>query len=98
MSLLERWRHGPRAVSGKAMVAALTRTAEIGELGVGESDLSGVPPRRVIELARYGMAAKAPALRRLPRARRIATVGVWIATLVAHRGVCSYSPNAASAR
>jgi hypothetical protein len=74
VSLLERWRHGPRAVSGKAMVAALTRTAEIGELGVGRSDLSGVPPRRVIELARYGMAAKAPALRRLPRARRIATL------------------------
>lgn len=56
------------------MVAALTRIAKIGELGVSGSDLSGVPSRRVIELARYGMAAKAPALRRLPRAWRIATL------------------------
>jgi len=33
-----------------------------------------VPARRVAELARYGLAAKAPALRRLPHARRVATV------------------------
>lgn len=74
VSRLERWRHGPRNPSGKAMTAALTRVSEITELGLGGIDLDAVPTRRVAELARYGMAAKAPALRRLPQSRRLATL------------------------
>ena len=61
------------------MVVALERIAELAGLGFGSLDLSGVPPRRVVELARWGMAGKAPALRRHPRGRRLATL---LATVV----------------
>jgi len=71
---LERLRRGPTRVSGKAMVAALDRVSEIAGLGVGGIDLGAVPRRRVVELARYGMTGKAPALRRHPYARRLATL------------------------
>jgi len=71
---LERLRRAPTRVSGKAMVAALDRVSEIRGLGVGGIDLGAVPRRRVVELARYGMTGKAPALRRHPYARRLATL------------------------
>ena len=76
---LERLRTSPTTVSGKALTAALGRAAEIGALGLGDADLSGVPRRRVVELARYSMAGKAPALRRRPDQRRLATL---LATVV----------------
>ena len=74
VSLLERWRQGPRSESGLTMVKALNRVSEIHGLGVSGLDLSGVPARRVTELGRYGMAAKAPALRRRPCTRKVATL------------------------
>jgi len=55
------------------------RVAELAYLGFGSLDLSGVPGRRVLELARWGLAGKAPALRRHPRRRRVATL---LATVV----------------
>ena len=76
---LERLRKGPTTDSGKAMVAALDRLAEVSALGFGALSLDGVPQRRVVELARWGMAGKAAALRRHPRARRLATL---LATVV----------------
>jgi len=76
---LERFRTGPITVSGKALAAALDRAAEIAALRLGDADLSGVPRRRVVELARYSMAGKAPALRRRPDQRRLATL---LATVV----------------
>jgi hypothetical protein len=79
VSDLERLRTGPTTISGKSMVAALERIAELAGLGFGSLDLSGVPRRRVVELARWGMAGKAPVLRRHPRARRLATL---LATVV----------------
>ena len=39
-----------------------------------EADIASVPTRRVIELARYGIAAKAPKLGRHPYRRKIATL------------------------
>lgn len=72
ISDLERLRTGPTTISGKSMVAALERVVELAGLGFGSLDLSGVPRRRVVEIARWGMAGKAPALRRHPRARRLA--------------------------
>jgi len=71
---LERLRRGPTRVSGKAMVAALDRVSEIAGLRVSQVDLGAVPRRRVVELARYGMTGKAPALRRHPYSRRLATL------------------------
>ena len=76
---LERLRTGPTTVSGKAMVAALDRVAELAALGLGSLDLDAVPQRRVVELARWGMAGKAPALRRHRSSRRLATL---LATVV----------------
>lgn len=56
------------------MVRALDRTAEVLALGAGRVDLAGVPAARLGALARYGLVAKAPTLRDLSDARRIATV------------------------
>ncbi len=74
ISDLERLRKGPTALSGKGMVTALERVAEVVGLGLGPVDLHGVPQRRVVELARWGMAGKAPALRRHPYSRKLATL------------------------
>jgi hypothetical protein len=56
------------------MVKALDRVSEIAGLGVGGIDLTAVPARRVAELARYGLSGKAPALKRHPVERRLATM------------------------
>jgi TnpA family transposase len=56
------------------MVKALDRISEISALSVGGLDLSPIPARRVAELARYGLAGKAPALTRHPAQRRVATI------------------------
>ena len=61
---LERWRKGPAQPSGKNLAKALTRVAEISAVGLGRLELDAVVPRRrLVDLARYGMAAKAPQLR-----------------------------------
>jgi hypothetical protein len=76
VSDLERWRKGPpRRASGPSMVKALDQVAEIMGLELASMRLEDlVPPRRLTELARYGMTAKATALRRHPDARRLATL------------------------
>ena len=79
VSALERLRQGPTAASGKAMVAALDRIDEVSGLGVDPGTVAVVPARRVTELARWGMSGKAPALRRHPSSRRLATL---LATVV----------------
>lgn len=68
-STLDKLRRPPTRVSGSAMIAALERAGEILGLGFGEVDASVVPPRRLAELSRYGMAL----LRRHPDSRRLAT-------------------------
>ena len=64
VSDLERWRKGPpRRASGPAMIKALDQVAEIMGLQMAGLHLEQlVPPRRLAELARYGMTAKATAL------------------------------------
>ena len=76
VSDLERWRKGPpRRASGPAMIKALDQVAEIMGLQIAGLHLEElVPPRRLTELARYGMTAKATALRRHPGPRRLATL------------------------
>jgi len=73
-SVLEELQSGPRTVSGRGMVKALHRVSELAGLGVSELDVGVVPARRVVELARYGLAAKAPALARHDDPRRSATL------------------------
>jgi len=74
LSEYERLRTPETVVSGAGMARALERVAEISALGIGGLDLSGVPRRRTLALARYGMSAKAPLLRRHPEPRRVATL------------------------
>ncbi len=79
-SELERWRKGPAKPSGKNLERALSRVAEITAADLGSLDLDAVVPhRRLVELARYGMAAKAAQLRRHPAPRKLATL---LATVV----------------
>jgi hypothetical protein len=55
-SELERWRTGPARASGPQMVRALNRVAEIIGPGLSRVQLdASVTPRRLAELARYGM-------------------------------------------
>ncbi len=81
VSTLERLRKGPRRVSGQQMRVSLERVAEIENLGFAGFDTSAVPPRRVLELARYGLSGKATLLRRHPRDRRLATLLAAVSSL-----------------
>jgi hypothetical protein len=80
---LERWRKGPAKPSGRNLQKALKRAAKIGGVGVGALNLDAhVPHRRVVDLARYGMAARAQALRRR-----------YGFSTVDHRFLCSIGSN-----
>lgn len=59
----DRLRKGPTKASGPGMIKALHRIAEVAGLGLGSLDLGVVPPRRVAELAKYGLAGRTPALK-----------------------------------
>jgi hypothetical protein len=74
ISELERLRAAPRRTSGKAMTMALDRVSEILALGARSASVEAVPANRLAALARYGLAAKAPALRDLAEPRRTATL------------------------
>jgi hypothetical protein len=76
VSDLERWRKGPPPRgSGPAIIAALDQVAEIQGLGLaGLGAEAVVPPRRLSELARYGMTADTWLIRRHPDDRRLATL------------------------
>ena len=76
VSDLERWRKGPPPRgSGPAIIAALDQVAEIQSLGLASLGAeSVVPPRRLGDLARYGMTADAWLIRRHPGDRRLATL------------------------
>nr|WP_228925428.1 DUF4158 domain-containing protein [Streptomyces sp. DH7] len=74
VSELDRLRRGPVRVSGPQMKWALQRAEEIAGLGMGELDVSAIPPRRLAELSRYGVDGKASLLRRHGDSRRLATL------------------------
>ncbi|MEV0405330.1 Tn3 family transposase [Actinoallomurus sp. NPDC050550] len=76
VSDLERWRKGPAPRgSGPTMIKALDQVAEV--MGLGTAELGAealVPPRRLADLAKYGMRADASQIRRHPDGRRLATL------------------------
>ncbi|MFC4062898.1 DUF4158 domain-containing protein [Planomonospora corallina] len=76
VSDLERWRKGvPPRASGPTIIKALDQVAKIRSLGLANLGAEAlVPPRRLGELAKYGMRADASALRRHPDGRRLATL------------------------
>jgi hypothetical protein len=77
-SELERLRTGPTRLSAAEMTRSLERLSAVRALGAGTLDCSGVPAGRLASLARYGMAAHAPALRQMTVARRTATLLVTV--------------------
>ncbi|WP_285774731.1 hypothetical protein [Microtetraspora sp. NBRC 13810] len=79
VSTLERLRRPVVKASGPQMERALARVAEIAALGVGEVDVSVIPPRRMAELWRYGMDGKATLIDRHGAERKLATL---LATVV----------------
>ena len=84
ISELERWRSGPVRASGPQMVKALHRVAEITGSGLSRVDIDAtVTPRRLAELARYGLGATSARLRRHGPARRAATLVATVAALEA---------------
>jgi hypothetical protein len=74
VSELERLRTGPARLSAAEMVRSLDRSSAVRELGTAVLDVSAVPAGRLAALARYGMAAHAPALRQMTVTRRTATL------------------------
>ncbi len=84
VSDLERWRSGPVRCSGPGMVKALNRVAEILGSVLSRVELdAAVSPRRLAELARYGMGADSAQLRRHRPPRRLATLVATVAHLEA---------------
>ncbi|SNT47897.1 Tn3 transposase DDE domain-containing protein [Streptosporangium subroseum] len=79
ISRLERLRRPVVKASGPQMDKALERVAEIAALGVGQMDVSVIPPRRMAELWRYGMDGKATLIDRHSEERKLATL---LATVV----------------
>ncbi|MEV6869049.1 DUF4158 domain-containing protein, partial [Streptosporangium subroseum] len=82
---LERWRKGPPPRgSGPTLIKALDQVAEITGLGLAALGAEGqVPPRRLGELAKYGMSADASLIRRHGDGRRLATLLATVALLEA---------------
>jgi TnpA family transposase len=84
VSALERARRGPADPTGTNLKLALRRVRDVHGVGVdGERARALVPARRLAELARYGLAANAPRLRRHPTSRRTATLVATVAHLQA---------------
>lgn len=73
-SALDRLRRGPTRVSAPSLIRALQRYEEIRALGIGQLDVSHLPPARLRTLARYAAQAWAPTIARMPDERRIATL------------------------
>jgi hypothetical protein len=84
VSELERWRMGPVRASGPQMVKALNRVAEIIGSGLSRVELDAtVTPRRLAELARYGMGVDVAQLKRHGDERRLVTLVATAAQLEA---------------
>jgi hypothetical protein len=81
VSRWERWRTGPVKASAPGMAAVLALVGEVATSGLRGLDVSAVPRRRLDELARYGMAARAGQLKKHPPARRYATVVATVTRL-----------------
>lgn len=84
ISSLERLRREPTGQTAAVLVKALGRVAEVAGIGLGRVDLSVVPQRRVVDLARSGMTSNATTLRqRRPYSKRVATLLATVAYLEA---------------
>src|SRR5664279_6186904 len=67
-------RRVPTRTSGRAMTTALDRVSGALAVGARAAQVQAVPANRLAMLARYGLTAKAPALKDLAEPRRTATL------------------------
>jgi hypothetical protein len=75
ISRLEELRRGPVDQTATGLRGAVRRVGEVAQIGLGRIDLSMVPHRRVVDLARPGMRATATTLRQIrPQVKQVATM------------------------
>lgn len=82
-SPLDRLRDGPVLQSTAELSRAVARLDEVRALAAGLPHTDRLPRTRVLAMARFTAAAKASAVARLPRDRRLATLIAFIRTLEA---------------
>jgi hypothetical protein len=82
-SVIDHLRKGPYRRSAPELVRALQRVEEVRNLGIDVSVSHRIPPGRLQALARFASTAKASVLRKLPDARRIATLVAFAGNLEA---------------
>ncbi len=85
-SPLDRLRDGPYIQSGREISRAITRLTEVRAITEGLPSVERLPPGKIGALARFGGAAKASAVARLPDDRRAATLLSFAHTLEASAG------------
>ena len=82
-SPLDQLRRGPTQPNATGLVDALRRLRAARELGVGDFDLSRLPPGRLRLLERSASTARAQAIQRMPAERGMATLVAFACTLPA---------------
>lgn len=82
-SQLDQLRSGPVKVSGPSLVHALQRVKTVRELGLATPVAAALPPSRLALLARFAASAKVSVIKRLPPARRLATLVAFVQSLEA---------------
>ena len=73
----DRLRKPPTRLSAPSLVKALHRLLEIRALGVSQLDLSSIPKFHLQFLSRNASIARAQAISRMPKLRRLATLLAW---------------------
>jgi TnpA family transposase len=82
-SWFDQLRTGPTNISGPSLVRALERLETVRGQGITFPPAGSIPPSRIAALARFASRAKATAISRLPKARRLATLAAFMRTLEA---------------
>ena len=82
-SWFDQLRTGPTTISGPSLVRALERLDKIRSQGMTFPAAGSIPASRIAALARFAARAKATAISRLPRPRRLATLAAFMLMLEA---------------
>ncbi len=82
-SWFDQLRTGPTTVSGPSLLRALDRLDKVKNQGITFRATGSIPASRIASLARFATRAKATAISRLPKVRRLATLAAFMQTLEA---------------
>ena len=81
VSPLDQLRRIPTVPSSRGLLDALERLTAVRALGVGALPLHHIPFNRLQQLARFAATARAQAIERMPRPRRLATLLAFVRVL-----------------